>query len=159
MRLFFRFLSSINMLFVWVLCHWTRMHTHVLILGVRDPFFVTGKMADREEVSLESDQNSSAVGRINVGREGTTTGYITLDEQVFVRDPSPFLKGCSCIACVNHTRSYVHHLINANEILAEILIFNHNLHHLLKMFEQISLALEAGSLDKFQRYIESQLSE
>lgn len=114
---------------------------------------------DREEVSLESDQNSSAVGRINVGREGTTTGYITLDEQVFVRDPSPFLKGCSCIACVNHTRSYVHHLINANEILAEILIFNHNLHHLLKMFEQISLALEAGSLDKFQRYIESQLSE
>lgn len=86
-----------------------------------------------------------------------STGCIKLDDEIFARDPLPFLENCSCVACVNHTRSYVHHLINAHEILSEILIFNHNLHHLLKMFEQMSLACEARKLENFQQHIESQL--
>eukprot|EP00568_Trieres_chinensis_P014782 CAMPEP_0183322526 /NCGR_PEP_ID=MMETSP0160_2-20130417/71882_1 /TAXON_ID=2839 ORGANISM="Odontella Sinensis, Strain Grunow 1884" /NCGR_SAMPLE_ID=MMETSP0160_2 /ASSEMBLY_ACC=CAM_ASM_000250 /LENGTH=161 /DNA_ID=CAMNT_0025489709 /DNA_START=1 /DNA_END=486 /DNA_ORIENTATION=- len=84
-------------------------------------------------------------------------GCISLDDNAFTRDASPLVEGCSCLACSNHTRAYIHHLINAHEILAEILLFIHNLHHLLKMFEQISHAAKVENTKTFQEFIEKQL--
>lgn len=53
------------------------------------------------------------------------------------RDQRPLLPSCVCWTCQTYTRSYVYHLVCAHEILAEILLFVHNLHHLLEFLTQL----------------------
>lgn len=47
---------------------------------------------------------------------------INIWEADFETDDSAFLPGCQCFACTNHTRAYVHHLLNAHEMLAAVLL-------------------------------------
>lgn len=91
---------------------------------------------------------------------------IDLKEKHFARDFGPLLSNCTCLACrplqqspknvrtdkvedlrrPSFTRAYIHHLIQAKELLAEILLFAHNLHQLLLLFRQLSdvAALDEG---------------
>ena len=64
------------------------------------------------------------------------------------------------------TRAYIHHLIKANEMIAETLLFVHNLHHVLLLFCQLSQAAslddeecgdEKRNLEAFCQKIEEQL--
>ena len=62
-------------------------------------------------------------------------------------------------------RAYIHHLIKANEMLAETLLFVHNLHQMLLLFHYLSNAAsdeEEGDekrthLDAFCQKIEEQI--
>eukprot|EP00554_Chaetoceros_debilis_P014811 CAMPEP_0194118026 /NCGR_PEP_ID=MMETSP0150-20130528/33826_1 /TAXON_ID=122233 /ORGANISM="Chaetoceros debilis, Strain MM31A-1" /LENGTH=426 /DNA_ID=CAMNT_0038809259 /DNA_START=133 /DNA_END=1413 /DNA_ORIENTATION=- len=67
-------------------------------------------------------------------------GCMDMSDEVYFRDASPILEGCNCLACKDNTftRSYIHHLIKAKELLAEILIFAHNLHQILRLFQKLS---------------------
>lgn len=58
---------------------------------------------------------------------------IKLTDDLFKKDLNPLLNGCECHACRNHTRAYIHHLFNAKEMLAEILLYSHNQFHLLRL--------------------------
>ena len=98
-----------------------------------------------------------------------SSGMIDLSDEKYARDSSALLPGCQCLSCCprqintrsNHlntkcmndqtkksvpsfTRAYIHHLIKANEMLAETLLFVHNLHQMLLLFRQLS---QAASLD------------
>lgn len=70
-------------------------------------------------------------------------------------DPRPLVVGCGCHACRNHTRQYVHHLLLAHEMLAEVLLQLHNLHHLLDFFAAARKAIDAGTFPAFCRRIDS----
>jgi len=101
--------------------------------------------------------------------ESTIGGMIDLSDDKYARDSSALLPNCQCVTCrprqintrSNHlstkstddqikktvpsfTRAYLHHLIKANEMLAETLLFVHNLHQMLLLFLQLS---QAASLD------------
>jgi hypothetical protein len=91
-------------------------------------------------------------------------GMIELRDTQYACDSSVLLPGCKCIACrpllkssSNHdggirnhimapsfSRAYIHHLIQAKEMLAETLLFVHNLHQTLLLHRQLS---RAASLD------------
>lgn len=45
---------------------------------------------------------------------------ISLHSERFRRDSGPLSQGCPCHACLRHTRAYIHHLLNVNEMLAEV---------------------------------------
>lgn len=45
-------------------------------------------------------------------------------------DKGPLLPGCGCFACARHSRAYVHHLLNAHEMLGEVLLEAHNTSHM-----------------------------
>jgi tRNA-guanine family transglycosylase len=45
---------------------------------------------------------------------------------------APIIEGCECQACKTYSRAYLHHLLNANEILGGTLLSQHNHHQLLK---------------------------
>ena len=66
------------------------------------------------------------------------TSAIKLTDDVFKKDLNPLLPGCECHACRNHTRAYIHHLLNAKEMLAEILLYSHNQFHLLRLMTAYS---------------------
>jgi queuine/archaeosine tRNA-ribosyltransferase len=74
-----------------------------------------------------------------------TNGCLSLlcppDSQVqqhpWYRDKNPLLLSCTCYTCRTHSRSYIYHLVCAKEMLAEVLLFIHNLHHMLKLLQTI----------------------
>jgi tRNA-guanine family transglycosylase len=45
-----------------------------------------------------------------------------MDDEVYGLDGKPLIDGCSCYACRNHTRAYIHHLVQTNEMLGLVLI-------------------------------------
>ena len=62
-------------------------------------------------------------------------GCMNMNDKRYARDTRPLVPGCSCLACNNNefSRAYIHHLVQAKELLAEILLFSHNLHNLLEL--------------------------
>jgi hypothetical protein len=87
------------------------------------------------------------------------------------RDTNPLVSKCVCLTCQTHSRAYVYHLVCAKELLAEILLFIHNLHHMLELLRGINnccrsplVSQKEGngrgqSSDDFIAYILSQLSK
>jgi hypothetical protein len=57
----------------------------------------------------------------------------SISDHPWFQDDQSLVPGCACLTCSSHTRSYVYHLVCSKELLAEILIFIHNLHHLLEL--------------------------
>ena len=82
-----------------------------------------------------------------LGRHGTA---LVRDERwnlrnsCFRHDHEPLDKTCSCEACRNHTRSYLHHLIRSGELLGLTLLSLHNLTHLLRFTSSIEQSIAEG---------------
>ena len=47
---------------------------------------------------------------------------ILYDLYRYFDDLTPILSTCSCLACRSYTRSYIHHLLVAKELLAPVLL-------------------------------------
>ncbi|MCC6188739.1 MAG: tRNA guanosine(34) transglycosylase Tgt [Anaerolineales bacterium] len=75
----------------------------------------------------------------------TRTGRLNLKNAPFARDPGPIEPGCACYCCANFSRAYVRHLVNANEILAAVLLTMHNVHLLLTLAREMRAAILAGA--------------
>jgi len=90
----------------------------------------------------------------------TRRGRIRLTNKNYRRDFYPIDPSCSCYACTNFTRAYIHHLFNANEVLSAILASIHNVHFYLKMMEEIRESIEAGRFMDYKReFLAGYLSE
>ena len=78
-------------------------------------------------------------------------------------DLSPLREGCSCYACKTHHRAYVHHLLNAKEMLAWVLLQIHN-HHIIEAFfaairESIAKRAFANDVETFCETYKSEFPE
>ncbi|KAH9831082.1 tRNA-guanine transglycosylase family protein [Teratosphaeria destructans] len=61
---------------------------------------------------------------------------------------SPLSEGCSCYACTNHHRAYLHHLLNAKEMLAWVLLQIHNHRTIDVFFDEIRNSIRLGSFEQ-----------
>lgn len=61
------------------------------------------------------------------GQAFTHRGAINMKNARHKDDPRPIDERCSCAACKNYSRAYIHHLIRAGEMLGSILLTWHNL--------------------------------
>ena len=68
----------------------------------------------------------------------------------FARDPRPLDEDCPCPACANHTRAYIRHLVNQDELLGLRLLSLHNLRFLLDLTAGARAAIERGQLADFK---------
>ncbi|KAJ2898510.1 tRNA-guanine(15) transglycosylase-like protein [Zalerion maritima] len=59
--------------------------------------------------------------------------------------PLPILLSCACYTCKNHSRAYLHHLLNAREMLAWVLLQIHNHHVLTTFFSSIRDVLSSST--------------
>lgn len=76
-------------------------------------------------------------------------GRINLRNAQYSRDPAPLLEGCACYACTHFSRAYVRHLVQANEILAHILLTTHNVHFLLDLMRNLRQAILTNTAAAF----------
>ena len=65
----------------------------------------------------------------------------------FTDDMSPLVDGCMCYCCVRYTRAYLHHLLVTKEMLAEVLLMIHNLHHWKSFFQHLKRHRENSTLE------------
>jgi tRNA-guanine family transglycosylase len=65
--------------------------------------------------------------------------------------------GCTCHGCRHHTRAYIHHLHLSHEILAEVLLYHHNLHQLRRLFASARQAMQDNSFGQWVLDMEAQL--
>jgi queuine tRNA-ribosyltransferase len=77
----------------------------------------------------------------------TRHGDLRLRNARFRDDPRPIDPGCSCHACTNFSRAYVHHLQKVNEILGARLATVHNLHFYLSIMAEMREAIAAGRFE------------
>jgi len=72
-------------------------------------------------------------------RHGTafsSSGNIKLKNAKYFDDKEPIDRECNCYTCKNYTRSYLHHLVKENEMLAGTLISLHNIAYLHQLVEK-----------------------
>ena len=75
----------------------------------------------------------------------TWEGRLNLRNARFARDPRPLDEGCACPACTRHSRAYIRHLVNQQEILGLRLLSLHNLRFLLDLVSEARQAIERGA--------------
>ena len=81
----------------------------------------------------------------------TSKGKLVIKNAKYAKDFSPLDDECDCYACKNHTRAYIRHLINVDEILGARLLSIHNLRFLLKTMENIRQAIREDRLLEYKK--------
>lgn len=79
----------------------------------------------------------------------TSTGVLNLRNACHMDDLSPLDADCSCPACQNYSRGYLHHLFRAGEILGAMLLTQHNIHFYQNLMKQIRTAIEENRYQQF----------
>jgi queuine tRNA-ribosyltransferase len=74
-----------------------------------------------------------------------------IDKPQFVNDQKPLDQNCSCYACQNFTRGYIHHLFRARELLSYTLLSIHNVHFLVNLTKQIRQSILDDSFQSFKK--------
>jgi queuine tRNA-ribosyltransferase len=105
-----------------------------------------------EAIALGCDMFDCVVPTRN-GRNGqafTFKGDIQLRNALYKEDFGPIDDTCDCYACKNHTRSYIRHLFNTEEILGLRLVSLHNIHFYVKLIELSRKAIAEGRFASFK---------
>jgi len=74
----------------------------------------------------------------------TWEGRLNLRNARFARDARPLDERCACPACRRHSRAYIRHLVNQQELLGLRLLSLHNLRFLLDLVREARQAIERG---------------
>jgi len=87
-------------------------------------------------------------------------GCMDLADKSYARDPRPLVVGCGCFVCkdARFSRAYIHHLVVAKEMVAEILLFGHNLFSLLELLRSFDSNNPACSHEAMKELIYGQMS-
>ena len=87
------------------------------------------------------------------GRNGTaftSNGRFSVRTAANAKVLSPIEEGCGCYACRNHTRSYIRHLLNTDEILGLKLVSLHNIYFYQSLMKKMRQAIRDGEFAKFR---------
>jgi queuine tRNA-ribosyltransferase len=85
----------------------------------------------------------------------TANGPLKMRNQVHTRDDSPIEADCPCLAC-KHSRSYIRHLFQADEMLGPILLSHHNLTFYQRLMGWARKAIEE---DRYEEFLVEQRSK
>jgi queuine tRNA-ribosyltransferase len=78
----------------------------------------------------------------------TADGPLRMRNACHSHDPSPIEADCPCIAC-RHSRAYIRHLFQADEMLGPTLLSIHNLTFYQRLMERARRAISQGSFGEF----------
>lgn len=94
------------------------------------------------------------VGPTRMARNGalyTPHGRINIKNAKYRNDFSPIDSTCDCELCQNYTAAYLHHLFKVDEITAKVLASIHNEHFVVKVVDNIRVAILDDSFDDYMQ--------
>lgn len=74
----------------------------------------------------------------------TRTGPVRLRNAQYRTDDDPPEPGCACPTCARHSRTYLRHLFNTDEMLGPILVSIHNLHFYQRLMARLRDLIGTG---------------
>jgi queuine tRNA-ribosyltransferase len=113
-----------------------------------------GKPTDVLEAIAEGLDMFDCVVPTRNGRNGqafTWNGELQLRNAAYKEDFRPIDEGCGCFACENHTRAYIRHLFNTEELLGLRLVSLHNIHFYVTLIEAARKAIEHDHFGAFKK--------
>jgi len=81
----------------------------------------------------------------------TRRGTVNLKNARHLDDPRPLDEACACAACQHYSRAYLHHLVRAGEILASMLLTQHNLRYYQDLMRGMRDAIPAQGFSDHAR--------
>lgn len=96
------------------------------------------------------------------GRHGhlfTWDGVININNKKYDHDDSPIDINCSCPVCQRYSKSYIRHLLKAQEPLALRLMVMHNLSFYNELMLRIRKAIDNMEFESFRREYSEKLSQ
>jgi queuine tRNA-ribosyltransferase len=112
------------------------------LMGVGTPSDLIG--AVRRGIDMFDCVMPTRSGR--TGRAYTRGGVINIRNARHAEDNRPLDPGCTCPACRNHSRAYLHHLFKANEMLGPMLLTWHNIQYYQDLMAELRAGILAGDL-------------
>ncbi|MEO0343076.1 MAG: tRNA guanosine(34) transglycosylase Tgt [Pseudomonadota bacterium] len=115
------------------------------LMGVGKPDDIVG--AVQRGIDMFDCVLPSRSGR--TGQAFTRGGVVNLRNARHKDDPRPLDEACTCPACRNYSRAYLHHVIKSDEIIGSMLLTWHNLHYYQELMQGLREAIARGALQRF----------
>ncbi|MEM6656991.1 MAG: tRNA guanosine(34) transglycosylase Tgt [Pseudomonadota bacterium] len=122
------------------------------LMGVGKPDDIVGAVA--RGVEMMDCVLPSRSGR--TGQVFTRRGVINIKNARHADDPRPLDADCTCPACTNYSRAYLHHVFRSNEMIAGMLLTWHNLHYFQEIMQGMRDAIAHGVFDQWQERFHAQ---
>ncbi len=125
------------------------------LMGVGKPDDIVG--AVKRGVDMMDCVLPSRSGR--TGQAWTRRGQINIKNARHADDPRPLDENCSCPACSNYSRAYLHHVFRSNEMISGMLLTWHNLHYFQQIMQEMRDAIAAGTFDTWEQEFHAMRAE
>lgn len=116
------------------------------LMGVGKPDDIVG--AVKRGVDMMDCVLPSRSGR--TGQVFTRHGVLNIKNARHQDDPRPLDENCTCPACRNYSRAYLHHVFRAQEMISGMLLTWHNLHYFQDIMQGMRDAIEAGRFTEWE---------
>lgn len=113
-----------------------------------------GKPSDIVGAVLRGIDMFDCVMPTRSGRTGqafTRAGTMNIRNAKYKTDDKPLDENCACYACKNHSRAYLHHLDRCGEMLAPMLLSEHNIFYYQDLMKDIRQAIEEKRFEEFAK--------
>lgn len=125
------------------------------LMGVGKPDDIVGAVA--RGIDMMDCVLPTRSGR--TGQVFTRNGVVNIKNARHADDPRPLDANCSCPACRNYSRAYLHHVFRAQEMISGMLLTWHNLQYYQDLMQGMRDAIAAGTFDDFQRDFHAQRAQ
>ncbi len=115
------------------------------LMGVGKPDDIVGAVV--RGIDMMDCVLPSRSGR--TGQAWTDRGQVNIKNARHMDDPRPLDEACTCPACANYSRAYLHHVFKSGEIIATMLLTWHNLHYYQQLMQGLRDAIAAQGLTEF----------
>ena len=115
------------------------------LMGVGKPDDIVGAVV--RGIDMMDCVLPSRSGR--TGQAWTRRGQVNMRNARHIDDPRPLDADCTCPACANYSRAYLHHVLRSQEIIASMLLTWHNLHYYQQLMQGLRDAVATRSLTQF----------
>ncbi|WP_338551089.1 tRNA guanosine(34) transglycosylase Tgt [Roseovarius phycicola] len=116
------------------------------LMGVGKPDDIVG--AVKRGIDMMDCVLPSRSGR--TGQVFTRYGQLNIKNARHMDDTRPLDEACSCPACRNYSRAYLHHLFRSQEILSSMLLTWHNLQYYQDIMNEMRGAIANGNFAQWE---------
>jgi queuine tRNA-ribosyltransferase len=125
------------------------------LMGVGKPDDIVG--AVKRGVDMMDCVLPSRSGR--TGQVFTRKGVVNIKNARHQDDPRPLDENCSCPACRNYSRAYLHHVFRSQEMISGMLLTWHNLQYYQDIMGGMRNAIAAGQFEAWEHHFHSERAE
>jgi len=116
------------------------------LMGVGKPDDIVG--AVKRGIDMMDCVLPSRSGR--TGQAWTRRGQVNIKNARHADDPRPLDEACTCPACSNYSRAYLHHVFRSGEMISGMLLTWHNLHYYQEIMAGMRAAIAGGTFAEWE---------